>query len=202
VVELLPQVGDFVAQDEPLFALHGGAADLDDGALWSAVALGPERTLEQDPLFALRILVDIALKALSAAINDPTTAVVAIDQIQRLLRTVGLRHLRREELAGRNGALRLVYRTPDWEDYVHIACTEIRTCGAGNVQVARRLHAMLDKLVAALPEKRHAALRREREHLDAMIDALIALPYDRALARIADTQGLGAPWRESARTCD
>jgi uncharacterized membrane protein len=199
VVELLPQVGDFVAQGEPLFALYAGAADLDDRLLESAVALGPERTLEQDPLFALRILVDIALKALSAAINDPTTAVLAIDQIQRLLRTVGLRDLQREVIADRGGRARVLYRTPDWEDYVHIACTEIRTCGAGNVQVARRLRAMLDHVAAALPAFRRAALRREREHLDAMIDACIALPDDRALARVADSQGLGAGLRDIAR---
>ena len=52
----------------------------------SAVALGPERTLEQDPLFAFRIIADIGLKALSPAINDPTTGVLAIDQLHRLLR--------------------------------------------------------------------------------------------------------------------
>ena len=51
-----------------------------------AVAFGPERTMEQDPLFAFRIIADIALKALSPAINDPTTGVLALDQLHRLLR--------------------------------------------------------------------------------------------------------------------
>ena len=97
VIEFVPQVGDFVAVDEPLFLLYGGARAAEDGALRSAVAFGSERTLEQDPTFAFRIVVDIALKALSPAINDPTTAVLAIDQLHRLLRLVGMRHLRTEE---------------------------------------------------------------------------------------------------------
>ena len=50
--------------------------------------------MEQDPTFAFRIVVDMALKALSPAINDPTTAVLAIDQLQGMLRQTGKRHLR------------------------------------------------------------------------------------------------------------
>src|SRR5262245_38002688 len=80
VVEFVPQVGDFVASGEPLFVLYGGATAIKKQTLRTTVAFGSERTMEQDPMFALRILVDIALKALSAAINDPTTAVLAIDQ--------------------------------------------------------------------------------------------------------------------------
>jgi uncharacterized membrane protein len=191
VVEFVPQVGDFVAREEPLFALYGGAAIIDDRKLRATVAFGPERTLEQDPMFAFRILVDIALKALSPAINDPTTAVIAIDQVHRLLRAVGKRQLRGEEIADETGQRRVVYRTPNWEDYVHVAFTEIRGCGASNVQVARRLRAMLDNLVASLPKHRHAALEDERKRLDRMLETLYSLPEDLALARIPDSQGLG-----------
>ena len=59
--------------------------------------------MEQDPLFAFRILVDIALKALSPAINDPTTAVLALDQIHRLFRGVGRRRLASELLDDERG---------------------------------------------------------------------------------------------------
>ncbi|HET7377542.1 MAG TPA: DUF2254 family protein, partial [Anaerolineae bacterium] len=83
VIEFVPQIGDFIAVDEPLFKLYGGASSLDERILRSTVACGPERTIEQDPTFAYRIIVDIALKALSPAINDPTTAVIAIDQLHR-----------------------------------------------------------------------------------------------------------------------
>src|SRR4029077_4414481 len=82
-IELVPQVGDFVAVDETLSNIYGSWGLLDDSVIRSAVAFGPERTMEQDPTFAFRIVVDIALKALSPAINDPTTAVIAIDQLHR-----------------------------------------------------------------------------------------------------------------------
>jgi uncharacterized membrane protein len=89
VIEFVPQVGDFVGSGEPLFLLHGGAEAVDKRKLRASVVVGAERTMEQDPLFAFRILVDIAIKALSKAINDPTTAVLAIDQLHRLLRSAG-----------------------------------------------------------------------------------------------------------------
>jgi uncharacterized membrane protein len=191
VVEVLSQVGDFLARDEPLFALYGGAAAIDDDMLHATVAFGSERTMEQDPVFAFRILVDIALKALSPAINDPTTAVLAIDQVHRLLRAVGKRRLHGDEIYDRNGVRRVVYRTPDWQDYVHVAFTEIRACGAANVQIARRLRAMLENLFAALPPHRHAELEAERRRLDQALDSAYAIRDDLMLARIPDAQGLG-----------
>ena len=190
-IELVPQVGDFVAVDEPLFRLYGGASALDDGQLRAAVAFGSERTIEQDPTFAFRILVDIAIKALSPAINDPTTAVLCIDQLHRLLRSVGQRHVRSEEILDKAGEPRLVFRMPNWEDFVHLTCTEIRHCGAGSVQVVRRLRSMLENLMQTLPPHRHAELRQQLDLLDRSIDGQYAYPEDRALARIPDPQGLG-----------
>ncbi len=194
-IEIVPQVGDFVAVDEPLFRLHGGATTIDDPLLRASVAFGTERTLEQDPTFAFRILVDIALKALSAAINDPTTAGLAIDQLHRLLRLVGLRHLRDEAIRDEGGKVRVVLRTPNWEDFVHLTFREIRQCGAGSIQIARRLRAMAENLMQTLPEHRHAALRAELDLLDRAIEAHYAFPEDIALARIADSQGLGGSER-------
>src|SRR5262245_30234314 len=81
VIELVPQVGDYLGAGEPLFRVFGGRQELTPDELCQKVAVGQERTLEQDPTFAFRIMVDIASKALSPAINDPTTAVLAIDQI-------------------------------------------------------------------------------------------------------------------------
>jgi uncharacterized membrane protein len=192
VIEFVPKVGEFLASQEPLFLIYGGRGAPGDKQLQATVALGIERTLEQDPMFAFRILVDIAIKALSPAINDPTTAVVAIDQIHRLLRKLGHRELRGETIRDRRGELRVIFRTPNWEDFVHLACNEIRLCGAGNVQVARRMHAMLEGLAASLPEQRETALRKELELLDRTIDASYRLPEDAALARVPDLQGLGA----------
>ena len=191
MIEFVPQVGDFLAADEPLFRLYGGAISIDDRQLRAAVALGSERTLEQDPTFAFRILVDIAIKALSPAINDPTTAVLAIDQLHVLLRHVGLRHVSREEICDEAGKLRLVFRTPNWEDFVHLTCTEIRHCGTGSVQIMRRMRSMLDNLTQTLPPHRHPELRKQLELLDRSIDEHYTFAEDRALARIPDPQGLG-----------
>ena len=116
---------------------------------------------------------------------------MAIDQLQRLLRNVGNRHLHDEQIMDHTGRLRLIFRTPNWEDFVQLACREIRLYGAENFQIARRLRAMIENLVATLPKSRHPALRQELELLDRTIEKLYPLPQDLVVARIADTQGLG-----------
>lgn len=191
VIELAARVGDFVSYGQPLFRLYGGAKAIPANDLRSSVAFGRERTIEQDPIFAFRVIVDIATKALSKAINDPTTAVLAIDQLHRMLRSVGGRELRNEYVCDARGQLRVVFPTPDWEDFVQLTCREIRIYGAENLQVSRRLRAMIDNLEDVLPESRKKALRLERDLLDRMIDKVYLLPDDAALARVADTQGLG-----------
>jgi len=197
VVEFAYQIGDFIATGEPLFLLHGGAAAADDRWLRAAIAFGPERTIEQDATFALRVIVDIAIKALSRAINDPTTAVLAIDQLHRLLRAIGRRHLHDDVIRDAGGTVRVVFRTPDWEDFVQLSCREIRLYGADNYQVARRLRAMLQNLLATLPEARHPAMQCELDLLDRTLDRSPMLPEDLALARTADLQGLGSPLRDA-----
>ena len=191
VIEFAAQVGDFLAADEPLFYIYGNANAIDEERLQEFVAVGSERTMEQDPMFAFRIEVDFALKALSPAINDPTTAVLAIDQLHRMLRLVGKRSLRNHEIADDSGKPRVVFRTPNWEDFVHISFREIRLFGAGNLQVARRLRAMIENLIQVLPAHRHAALQIELALLDRAIGRHFTFSEDEALARIADTQGLG-----------
>ena len=133
---MVPQVGDYVAFGDPLFRVFRGGATLAPEALCQSVALGQERTLAQDPTFAFRIMVDIAPKALSPAINDPTTAVLALDQIHHLLRKVSDRYLDTGHVRDATGRLRLVYRTPDWEDFVKLAVTEIRHFGGESIQIA------------------------------------------------------------------
>jgi uncharacterized membrane protein len=191
MIEFAPQLGDFLAKDEPLFRVYGSASTLDDAQLQGAVAVGSERTMDQDPTFALRILVDIAIKALSPAINDPTTAVVAIDQLHRLLRLVGQRDLRNEDIRDKRGVPRLIFRTPDWEDFVNLACTEIRHCGVSSIQIVRRMRSMLVNLIETLPPHRHAELRQQLRLLDRAIEAQYTLAEDLALARTPDPQGLG-----------
>ena len=191
LVELVPRIGDFVATGNPLFRLYGDAARIDDSKLRAQVAFGPERTIEQDSTFAVRVIVDIAIKALSPAINDPTTAVLAIDQLHRLLRLVGARHLHDDLVHDSEGVPRLMFRTPNWEDFVTLTFREIRLYGAGNFQVARRLRAMINNLQEILPTSRQPALRGELDLLNRALEGLYPFTEDLALARQPDLQGLG-----------
>jgi uncharacterized membrane protein len=192
VIEMVPQVGDFVALGDPLFRVFRGGATLTAGALRGSVAVGQERTLEQDPALAFRIMVDIASKGLSPAINDPTTAVLAIDQIHHLLRNVGSRHLDDERVRDAAGRVRLVYRTPSWEDFVQLAVTEIRHFGGVSIQIARRLRAMLENLIQTLPAGRAPLLRQELSLLRRSAERFFPEPEDRALAEVSDFQGVGS----------
>jgi uncharacterized membrane protein len=191
IIEFAPQVGDFVAVDEPLFYLYGGATAASDQKLRATVAFGSERTMEQDPTFAFRIIIDIALRALSPAINDPTTGVLAIDQLHRLLRAVGKRHLRTDEISDGAGQLRVILRTPNWEDFVHLAFSEIRSCGSNNLQIVRRLRSMIENLTETLPDHRHPSLKQQLSLLDRDIEKNFSYPEEVMLAREGDSQGLG-----------
>jgi uncharacterized membrane protein len=191
IVEFVPQIGDFVAIDDPLFNLYSGACSVDEHGLRSSIAFGSERAMDQDPTFAFRIVVDVALKALSPAINDPTTAVLAMDQLHRMLRTVGNRYLRTDELPDQSGQIRVIFRTPNWDDFVYLAFSEIRSCGSNNLQIVRRMRAMIENLVQTLPPNRRDALLRQLSLLDREVERIFTYPEELALARVADAQGLG-----------
>jgi uncharacterized membrane protein len=201
VIELVPQVGDFVAVGDPLFRIFQGGAALLADALCQSVAVGQERTVEQDPTFAFRIMVDIASKGLSPAINDPTTAVLALDQIHHLLREVGRRHLDDGRVRDKAGRLRLIYRTPDWEDFVRLAVTEIRQFGGASIQIARRLRAMLENLIQTLPQERAVSLQQELKLLHRSAERFFTEPEDRALADVSDFQGVGGKHGRSPGSC-
>jgi uncharacterized membrane protein len=191
VIEMVPQVGDFIAVGDPLFRIYQGGERLSPDRLCELIAVGQERTLEQDPAFVFRIMVDIACKGLSPAINDPTTAVLALDQIHHLLRYVGERQLSEGQVRDPDGRLRLLYRTPNWEDFVALAVTEIRQYGGTSIQIARRLRAMLENLIQTLPEDRAPLLRQELDLVHRSAERFFSDPEDRALADVSDYQGVG-----------
>jgi uncharacterized membrane protein len=190
VIELVPRVGDFVAQADSLYRIIGGV-DVPVRSLHQSIALGAERTMEQDPAYAFRMIVDIASKGLSPAINDPTTAVLAVDRIHHLLREIGHRCLDNENVRDAAGRVRVIYRTPDWEDFVTLAVTEIRQFGGASIQIARRLRAMLEDLIATLPEERAALLRPELKLLTKSAERFFVEPEERAFAEVGDWQGIG-----------
>jgi uncharacterized membrane protein len=190
LIEFVPEVGDFVAAGDPLFRVFG-AMNLPEHMLRNSVALSQERNMEQDPMFAFRIMVDIASKALSPAINDPTTAVLAIDQLHHLLRDVGNRYLAEGRETDRTGCVRLIYRTPNWEDFVQLTITEIRQYGRDSIQVMRRLRAMLENLIETLPDRRTLSLRKELALIATSSQRTFADLEDQTLAETGDPQGLG-----------
>ena len=192
VVAVAGAVGDTLVDGTAMLRIYG-AAPVDETALKKTFSLGVERTFEQDPKYALRLLVDIAIRALSPAINDPTTAVQALDQIEDLLLRLGRRRLDIGQIRDGSGALRVVVPMPTWDDFIVLAFDEIRYCGATSVQVMRRMRALAADLIQALPPERHPALLRYRERLDATIAKSFGDAEDKKDALVEDRQGLGVP---------
>jgi uncharacterized membrane protein len=199
VIVLACAVGDTLVEDTVILRVHGAKRPLDERRLMKAIRLGIDRTFEQDPKYALRLLVDIAIKALSPAVNDPTTAVQALDQIEDLLLRLGRCDLDSGHASDPNGVLRLVFPMPTWDDYLTLAFDEIRQYGSGSVQVMRRLRATLDALAQSLTSPdRVEHVRQYLKHLDLVIAHSPLDAEDQASAREIDRQGLGLTRRSDA----
>ena len=120
-------VGDFVNEGGIVMDVYGTPRAGDARRLIGMVALGHERTIDQDPAYAVRIIVDIAIRALSPAVNDPTTATQMVNHLGALLDGVGSRDLDgRGLLVDSTGELRLVVPTRTWENYLELGVSEIR----------------------------------------------------------------------------
>jgi uncharacterized membrane protein len=192
VIVMTCAVGDTLVDDTKLLQVHGATGQLSKEALLRSVHLSRERTFEQDPKYPIRLLVDIAIKALSAAINDPTTAVQTIDQIEDLLHRLGRCNLDVGYATDASGAIRLILPMPTWEDYLTLAFDEIRQYGASSVQVMRRLRAALVGLAESLSSaERVDAVKRYLEHLDQIVAHSTLDAQDRLMAQLEDPQGLG-----------
>jgi uncharacterized membrane protein len=193
IIEMLAGVGDTVVELTPLLRVFGAESPIDERKLRDAIVIGAERTFEQDPKYAIRLLVDIAIKALSPAINDPTTAVQALDQIEDLLLRMGQRRLEIGTHRDSDGKMRLVVPFPTWDDLVRLAFDEICAYGATSVQVMRRMNALVTDLAQAVPEERRPTLRHWDSRLKALIARSFADSEERLEALEEDRQGLGVP---------
>jgi uncharacterized membrane protein len=191
VVSLGAAVGDTLVSGMPILRVHGPGPDLPERQLRRCVRLGSERTFEQDPKYAIRILVDIAIRALSPAVNDPTTAVQALDQIEDLLVRLGQRELSIGRARDAQGRARVLYPAPSWEDFLVLAFDEIRYCGANSIQVMRRMRALIRSLIEHVPVERRAALQKYLDRVDAGIARAFEDGDDRRDALQEDRQGLG-----------
>lgn len=188
VLRLIPRIGDFVVPGTPVLAVHGGA--LSQRMPRYTISVGVERTPQQDLAFGLRQLSDIALRALSPAVNDPTTAVQCLDRIVQLL--AAMVHLPLGAVQHRDGAgaVRLVQDGPEWTDLVDLAFEEIRWCAARSPQVSRRMLAGIDDVVALAPEDRKGALVRHRELLVMAVERTVPDVIAREFALFPDRQGI------------
>jgi len=184
-------VGDTCLEGDDIVTVHGSAHSIPSEALLRAVWLERQRTFEQDPKYALRLLVDIGIRALSPAVNDPTTAVQTLDEIEDLLHRICTRNLEAGQFRDHRGVLRLVVPTPTWEDFLSLGFDEIRFFGATSLQVMRRLRAALFNLEAIAPPSRQGAIRRYIEHLDLTAKSAIRDSEDLTTALQQDRQGLG-----------
>jgi uncharacterized membrane protein len=192
-IEVVVAVGDTVLEGMPLLHLFGSDGLVPEAQLRGAFALGDERTFEQDPKYAMRLLVDIAIRALSPAINDPTTAVQALDQIGDLLARLGRRRLEIGEFQDNAGSVRVVAEFPSWDDFLHLGFEEILAYGAKSVQIMRRMKALVADLLAVLPAERHAALKYWHERLQTSIGRSFQDAEEKISASAEDRQGLGIP---------
>jgi uncharacterized membrane protein len=191
IIEYRYPPGDTIPDGSVLFNIRGAQRTIPKQALKAAVTLGHERTIEQDPKYAIRLIVDIAIRALSPAVNDPTTAVQALDELSDLLHRIGTRKLDVGLLRDRQGKIRLIYPTPDWEDYLTLAVDEIRQYGATSIQIMRRLQALLKDLLEVLPEERARLVRTYHERICEAILRTFPDQKDQLSALMADRQGIG-----------
>lgn len=163
MLALVPRIGDFVPEGGPLVVVRADPQPVPprlDGIetnVLKAIAMDSERTMEQDLAFGFRQLIDIAERALSPAVNDPTTAVQAIDVLHDLLRALATRSMPAGCWCGEDGQPRLVVPQYQFADFLELAAGEVWHYGAGAAQVAARMTRMLEDLQsAALPRYRPA----------------------------------------------
>jgi uncharacterized membrane protein len=165
VVEFKVGSGEMIYEGATVAVVRGQTdAQLERGVL-EALTVGEERTFEQDPAFAIRLLADIGLRALSSAVNDPTTAVQALDAMDGLLRVLATRDLSVEQVAGSDGTVRVQLVLPTWDDYLAVAVDEILVLPALSPNVSRRILRLLDDLTVISSPSRHSALEARRRQV-------------------------------------
>jgi uncharacterized membrane protein len=205
LTEVLHPVGAFVCRGGALMRVwtSEGLPEDDTGfdeAEWRrCVRLDTERTMRSDVAFGFRQLVDIAERALSPGLNDPSTAVQCIDRIHDLLRTMTVRHMPEVWVGTHDHVIHAWVPALTYADLVHLALDEIRHWGAGSLQVHQRLHTMLEDLLAVADHPgRRAALVEQRDLLAARIVDLP--PVERPLVARSSATTTSPPEPESPLT--
>ncbi len=160
-------VGDFVLAGESL-ALVWPNLELPDDFLKRVeqeFVLGRERTLEQDVELPFRQLADIAVKALSPGVNDPTTAVTCIDRLAELILSVARRGAPAPSYERANSPIRLIIPVPSFEKLCGTAFAQIGHFGAGDEVVAVHLMDTLGRLQKLVSPGCRSALIEQGQRL-------------------------------------
>lgn len=193
-------VGQFVQRDQLLARVASPEAVSDEtcARLEAAFTTDVARTPEQDPLFAIQQIVDIALKALSPSTNDSTTAMQCLDQLGASLGLLLEREL--PEPSRDIGRSRIVFTTPSVDEFVSACFASIRRSARAEPRVSKHLAGVLQTLVARVEApSRLAVLRREVDELDATLRWEDFTPHDRAgLKRELASLGARLSAREAA----
>ena len=152
VVVFRLQVGEILWEGATVAEVIG---DLDDDAVLASCVTGVNRTFDQDPLLALRLLSDIGLRALSPAVNDPATAVQTLDAIVALLARAASRDLDARTVESPDGTARIRLDLPTWPDFVNEGLDEL-LAGSGNspMMLARAVETLTRLEDQAPPECR------------------------------------------------
>jgi uncharacterized membrane protein len=187
-LELTVGVGEYLHVGSPFAVVHGTGPDGPEVARF--LLIGGERSFVQDPAFGFRQLVDTAIRAVSPAVNDPTTAVQAIDRINDLLVIAGSNPDPTGLRVGETGKVRVKRQLRGFEALLVLALTEIIRYGADAPQVIRRLRALLDDLDHALPPERHAAIAHQRKLLESAVTATMPAPFQ-PISSTPDREGFG-----------
>jgi uncharacterized membrane protein len=171
-------VGSFLLSGAPLATVWPqGLVDADLAErLRSAFVIGPERTRQQDVELGIRQLADIAVRALSPAINDPTTATLCIDRLGQLLVRAASRD-ETEVVTGPGGG-RVVLRGPSFARLTDVAFTQIRHYGAGDSLVATHLMTTLGEVAVRVSVIQQEPLREQAAALLMEVRQVHRVEYD------------------------
>jgi uncharacterized membrane protein len=182
VIRLAHRPGHFVIDRRTLATVWpAGAAGQVETALDEAHVTGPHRTLTQDPVFAIDQLVEIAIRALSPAVNDTFTALTCIDWISAGLATISDRRLEEGVYRGRSGKIRLIELDPSYARMVNRAFDKVRQAGQGMPAVVIRLLDALAHIIERTVEpSQRVTLLRQAEMVMRGADADIPEPNDLA----------------------
>lgn len=164
-VRVLRRVGDFIPAGVDIMSVAGAFAEHGDdvrGDLLACMEIGPTRTLQQDIEFGVLQIVDIALKAISPAVNDPSTAIACVDQLSRILVRVVGREPGPALLQDDTGANRVVVSWPDLPRLLDAAFEHIRLYARTDLAVSLRLLKALGDLACMVVDPSDWVLIRER----------------------------------------